>query len=452
MNEEVALAQQRSETSTLRDEEGDGLSLRRRTWLQIAIVTAVFGMICLFRILALGKELDRAGDAYSEANSIRAADAYLSEGFTSHHGLQRIVYGERFPDVGAIKDVRFFGGAIPEDRNSFVYTHYPPGPDYVIAVAALVTGLDNLALLRAVPAAVTALSLLVLMVTISRAFGRQIFGPLTGIVLIAAPLFCRYAVVMHLQAYTTAGLLLATAICVDAFWIAGVVGRRHLLLFALLGFLQGWMSFDYCFVAVFAAVPVWLLARSVKQISWSGLLQVVVVSGLAFSFAHLLHFLQVVGELGGIEGAIAELGGAAKYRAGIEPVANSEIAHQPYPSFVLSAIWSHLHLMFDGFKDASRRETFSFSMIGMLLAWVVVQLGAVRMIGRGYHLMALASAMMIGIAWSVAMPQHAKVHAAFTIRHFLLLYLAAWLSLVICVSGRTARPAMADGLVSGVGA
>lgn len=403
--------------------------------MQIILVAAVFAGICVYRIGRLGQELDRTADAYSEANSIRAADAYLSEGFTSHYGLQRIVYGERFPDVGAVQSDQFLDKVIPPDKNSFVYTHYPPGPDYIIAVTAMVSGLDDVSVLRITPVAFTLLALVALMVVVSRASEFRLAGPMTGVVLIAAPIFCRYAVVMHLQCYTTAAMLLAVAVAIHAFWIAGKLSWMHVSALALLGFFQGWLSFDYCFVATFFAVPVWLLARADgRSVTIRAMVIVVLVSGAAFTFAHGLHLLQVAGETGGIAPAMAELAGSARYRAGVQEMAHSEVPHRPYPAFVGDAVTGHLRLAFDGFKDASKRETFGFSMLAILLAVAVTQLGRPRFL----PLAAIVAAFVIGLAWCAAMPQHATVHGAFTVRHLLLAYVCAWLALALW-AGRSAE-------------
>lgn len=409
--------------------------------MQIILVAAVFAAICAMRINKLGPELDRTADAYSEANSIRAAEAFLAEGFTAHHGLQRIVYGKRFPDVGSAQSDRFEEKIIPADRNSFVYMHYPPGPDYIIALTALFTGLDNLSLLRTVPAIASLAAMVVLMATISRAMSFKMAGPLSGVVLIAAPIFCRYAVVMHVQCYTTAAMLLAVAVCIHAFWVAPRISRWHIAAMAALGFFQGWMSFDYAFVATLLAVPVWLLARGDnKPVTLRGLIAIIVVSGAAFTFAHALHLAQVAGELGGIGPALAELSGSATYRAGVREIASPEIPHQGYPAFAWSAISSHVHLLLDGFKDAARRETFGFSMVATLLAAALVHMRCtLRPSARAYHLLAIVASIVIALIWSVVMPQHATVHAAFTLRHFLLLYLVAWLSLILLLDAPLAR-------------
>src|ERR1039458_9850838 len=90
----------------------------------------------------IGNGLGQFTDSFSEANVIRAVDAYLHDGITSHYGLARSVYGHKFPGVGFVLSRIDARGQVPaEFRKGFpesaaapdewVYTHYPPGPEFV---------------------------------------------------------------------------------------------------------------------------------------------------------------------------------------------------------------------------------------------------------------------------------------------------------------------------------
>src|ERR1039458_5734750 len=64
-----------------------------------------FALLVLVQIAYLGwigNGLSQFTDSFSEANVIRAVDAYLHDGITSHHGLARSIYGNKFPGVGFV--------------------------------------------------------------------------------------------------------------------------------------------------------------------------------------------------------------------------------------------------------------------------------------------------------------------------------------------------------------
>jgi hypothetical protein len=122
---------------------------------------------------------------------------------------------------------------------------------------------------------------------------------------------------LHLEGYSYALVLLQLSALIQVLWRGGLRPWHFPALF-LAGFAQGWISFDIAFVVAFAAGPLWLMRRAEGTgASWAWLFWGVMIPGLSFTLAHVLHLLQVAGALGSLRAGLAELTGTATDRAGV---------------------------------------------------------------------------------------------------------------------------------------
>ena len=140
------------------------------------LILSQIGLLALF-----GNRVSRF-DGYDEADAIRSAEAYAKDGLTSHYGLPRILYGEKFPEVGAITDHLELDGTVkahhrigfPEsltDRQNWVYTHYPPGPNLFCGLLAKIFGHDRILLWRLAPITLALIAWVIFCRTLVGLFG-----------------------------------------------------------------------------------------------------------------------------------------------------------------------------------------------------------------------------------------------------------------------------------------
>jgi len=289
-----------------------------------------FAVLIFVQILYLdwmGNGLGKYSDGFSEANALRAAQAYLQDGLTSHHGLPRQLYGNKFPNDGVAIDhldadgkikLQFRQGFPPgqADPNNWVYTHYPPGPDYLDAMMGRFVGLQQIWVLRLFPLGLSLMASAVLFLTLARIFGAD-RAVVIAVACVILPMFNTHMPGLHYQGYSFALLLCQLSLLVWGLWGETKMRAWHLAVFFAFGFLQGWLSFDQFFVVCLAGWPLWLLRRTepdAPSIRW--LLLTIALPAIGFTLAHALHFLEVADELGGLNIALAEYRRTAGERSG----------------------------------------------------------------------------------------------------------------------------------------
>jgi len=144
--------------------------------------------------------------------------AYAKEGLTSHHGLPRSLFGGRFPDVGTITDhldenglvKRVFRKGFPENlatRDNWVYTHYPPGPNWLCGVMVRCFGIDHIQLYRLLPLAFGLLATAIFFRASAGAFGADRAAFIAGACAVL-PMFHCCMPGLHYEGYSFALLLL----------------------------------------------------------------------------------------------------------------------------------------------------------------------------------------------------------------------------------------------------
>jgi hypothetical protein len=246
-------------------------------------------------------------DAFSEANALRAVDGFRSQGLGHDAGLGNVLFGTRFPNEG-------FAGASAEDRARSVgpggvYTHYPPGPEYILYLDEALSGPDPIVRLRLLPLALCAASSVFFGLSIRRRFGPTSAWLLMIALLGVAPLHDADTS-LHFIGYGLALLLIEVAVAVGS--------KALYAAFFILGFCQGWLSFDYIFLTVLAPVAVEFSLPSIdpghiarRRVA----LGRCAMAAAGFVLAHIIHFAEVWAFYGSLNDALGDLHNSARYRA-----------------------------------------------------------------------------------------------------------------------------------------
>ncbi len=414
----------------------------------------------------LGNGLGPVSDGFDEANAIRSAEAFNKEGFTKHFGLARPNYGNRFPGAGGMA-MRAVNGKLmprgyegtPADYAEATYIHYPTGAEFFCGVLGAIFGLEHLWLLRLVPALMALAALVFFLKTLIRNYGIQV-AAVVACGLVTLPAFQCYFPGLSFESYSFSLLLLELSLLINLFRGAP---RPRTLVFAvlfLLGFLQGWLTFDQCFVVTFAAVPLWFMERAAeRRPSFKTLFFVVFLSGAGFTAAHLLHFYQVALELGSFKLAAQEFTQTAAARSGDEGqmtlpdlLKSPKLAFlhlsDPHPTYSQSLIAASYSYFRSFVHPLALQFSPQLPLLILVLSWMLLKRGidlpfaACRLAwpGRGSLVPALLAGVAVSSTWLFVMPAHTQGNHHFVVRHFLLFYLVA---LLILARSLSARPAQA---------
>ena len=393
---------------------------RRTTAWAVAVFLGVTLLIHVAYLARCGDGLSLTGDPYSEANALRAGERFAVEGFTVNRGLPDVTYGRRYPGVG-------ISGSSGTAENDTVYHGYPPGSDWLAGVSIRLFGVAHVGRFRLVPVALGMIAAAVFLGALMRTIGggRGLFVYLCCLL---APAFTNMTHGLYYHGYALSLLLLEASVLMAAFRRPGRLGAGPPAWLGLLGFLQGWLSFDYCFVVTFAAAPLALLATPAGEpLAWRKVLRLVVAAGLGFTLAHGLHFLQSVLYFGSVHGAVEEYAfRSAKVYGGavLEGMSRPEKYLHGLRMYLTAYLrWTSL------FSPAS------FVLGGATVAVFALTRGSVT-VGRRFRLDAVLSprprdagalglALAIGLCWLAAKPYHALNHLIFSGRHLFLFYFAS---------------------------
>ena len=426
-------------------------------------------IICVFLLLLLvqlgyllrvgnGLPPTGLGDTFSEADLIRSSGAYLQEGLTSHHGLPRILHGYQtlLPTNGIVCDHVDTNNLVPlkfrqgfpgsqADPNNWVYTHYPPGPNLLGGVSAHLFGLNHIWLWRLLPISLGFLTLMIFFRTLARAFGADRAGLIVAACVIL-PMVVLYLPALHFQGYSFELLLLQISLLIRIFWIHDGMRNWHGPVIFLLGFLQGWLSFDLFFVVTLLAWPLWLLRRAetvgppLRRLLW-----LMILPAAGFALAHVLHLLQVAAELGGLRIAIEEFRRTAGDRAGqpgtvilphtLQAFLGSKSANFGY--FGSLALGGYFYLREVLILGGLQFGPFLFLALMAALPVAVFRITRVAVVTRGKQrrmycslpwpgsrgiLPVLGAALLVSLLWWLVMPAHVVGNAHITVRHLFVLY------------------------------
>jgi hypothetical protein len=260
-------------------------------------------------------------------------------------------------------------------------------------------------------------------------------GLVVALAAFAVPLYSNMMLGLHYQGYALALLSIQLGGLLFLYGRGRPLAARDLVLAGGLGFVQGWLSFDYFFLVALAAVPIAVLFSDLRERrSRSRLLALVGVSAGGFAFAHALHFLQVVAYYGDFTPALDDLLSVARERA--DP---SRSAPEPPPAWA-SDPWMISSIFL--FVLGKRATYFGFSIGYALLAAIsglaLLQGSRLPLPGTGRRLCvgastrpawAIVAGVIVSCAWISVMSGHAHTHPHFIPRHLFL----AWLVLLLAL-------------------
>jgi hypothetical protein len=219
----------------------------------------------------------------------------------------------------------------------------------------------------------------------------------------------------------------------------------HWPIFFAFGFFQGWLSFDQFFVVCLIPLPFWLMRRAEgSRPSFRWLFWMCALPFAGFALAHILHFLQVAADLGGLRPAFEEFRRTAVESAGqsspvlpqtLQAVLGKNTSHLGYfGSFALGGYYYLRAVLL--FRSQYFGPFLFLALVAALLLTafrttrvLVITRGKRRQMdyslswpGPGGILPVLGAALLVSSAWWLVMPAHVADNAHITVRHLFVLY------------------------------
>jgi hypothetical protein len=400
----------------------------------IAVAVIVWLLLTqLFEIYHIRNGLSPTADPYSEANVIRAAEHYAKYGFLVDAGLAHIVYGDRFRNSGWTQDLYRF--PLP----SGVYTRYPPLPEIIAGMLEKIVGY-RIWVWRLVPV------LLGLAATVyAFAALRRVLDSLAAsgmiILLSIVPMVTSHMHGLHFEGYGHAAFLCELALLVRILFLDERPSRGAYMALFGLGFLQGWLSFEYVFVVSAAVVPLALVARAHgARVELRTVLLLLAVSGGGFVAAHLLHFLQVATFYGSISTALQDFSGRAMYRFAGE-------AQAPYLVQVAVNLVKYAVVIWFSPNNQHFGALLFIVTLLVILREMMSARGAsglrtgtrrgLAMLSDKRVVLPMVVSYAIAAIWLFVMPSHANIHTHIVPRVFFLPYFVVVLIFTLSVFQRT---------------
>jgi hypothetical protein len=355
----------------------------------------------------IGNAPSGIADAPSEFDALTSAMHYYKNGFLKHAGLPNRAGppGKPYDDPADI---------VPVD---YIYTHYPPGPNWLVGLAMKIFGPKQVPLYRIFPISFSIAGLLITYALLRSVVG----GILAAAALITVLHFPMTTQMMHglfFHPYALTLVLVQMSFLFNRLGTKSRLSWRSLLLLAGMSFIQGWMSFDWAFVAMLfplAVVSCWSSSGARRE-----MLKACIFSVMGFGFAHFLHFCQVWALAPTFDHAFKDLFGAAKFRIVGE---GDKIVPENATMRVLNQyIWTL-------FPSPSQGYYFSWLMplvsVALTLAVGTLQylksrdVSVPRLVAPG--LISVAMAILLSLLWVLVMKNHSleQGHWLFLPRHFI---------------------------------
>lgn len=363
----------------------------------------------------VGNAPSGAADAPSEFDALTSAMHYYKEGFLANAGL---------PDRGTPLHEAYDD---PEDvpAMKLIYTHYPPGPNWLVGVAMKVFGPKQVPLYRSFPIVFSIGGLLLAYGLLRSAVGC-VLASAAMVTIIQVPMTTRMMHGLFFHPYALTLAIVQMAFLFNRVMVASRLTPKALFFIGLMSFFQGWLSFDWAFVAMFyplAVIPCWIDAAK-RRLMFKAL----IFSVGGFGFAHFLHFLQVWMVSPHFEHAFNDLFGAAIFRfkgegAKTIPDGASRFLLQKY--------------LFELIPSADQATRFSWILpaAGVGIALVVALFASIRggLSGALRYIvpsvLSITAAFALSMAWIFVMKNHSmeQGHWMFLPRHFIIVVMSSLL-------------------------
>jgi hypothetical protein len=411
--------------------------IRQRIEVILFVLLCSFGtMHSLAVIRDMGNDLSDV-DPFSEANVLREVQNFREHGLMRDHGLGNVYHPDMYPGQGFTQGSDDANVSVTPEG---VYTHYPPGPEYLLYAASSIFGPEPVSRLRLLPITAGWIATLFLGFKVRRRFGIAV-GWLVMSAFLLAPATYDGFIGLQTQGYALALLMVEIGCAIGAL--------PSLAPFAIVGFLQGWLSFDYVFLVTF--VPLALEAVLPRmdpgyRPRWRLALMRAVLAGGGFTAALALHFLQVWAWWGTFDTALRDFAAAASHRAGMSEGTTG------YLTQALGNLKTYLyglhpfHLALSLPDSGSVQDWSMFRFLGLSLGpwWLLVTLGMIAWhrfnpkpglssSRLDWHFVC-AIGMLTSSLWFIVMVNHGGYHRHFIYRHLFFAFFVMVLFSAIKVS------------------
>lgn len=371
-----------------------------------------------------------------------SAKGYIEKGFFSNFGLPDYYYGfylEKItPEIKKIIDEIGYTGDLADSRsltiagkkygyNGPVYTHTPPGAHLLVGVFTKFCGIGNVRCLRLSSATFSLLAFAFFAVMLWFSF-----SPLRAAILVSSvaviPMTSYMMHTLHYFNYAFSLFLIQLGLLLYVFKKKIKFSKFNLTVLFFLGFIQGWISYEYFFLVCFSAFPLALFYYPLDQNEYKKQLFFAILCPLiGFLLAILLHFIQDALFFGSIYEAFTDFFDASAKRTN-------------YLS------WNNLVL---NYFFVIPKKTRFFNLDFALLLWGVIQLIWLKDIrvtlkkpviinikwsSSGCNYLVILSALFISIAWIAIFPSVAVFHYSYQPRLLFFFYFVCILTILECFS------------------
>ncbi len=244
-------------------------------------------------------------DESSELITISAAHNFAEKGFASNYGLPN--FSRNYYDLdrnnGNLIRVSSSETSKPDD----IYTHLPPGPWWIAGSFVKVCGNSTLSCPRILSTITSSLALLFFAIMIYSAF-----GPLKSTVLMffvaIIPMTRNMVYTLHYHNYAFSIFLIYLGFILYFFKKKREFKISTAIILFTLGFVQGWVAYEYIFLISLSSIPFALLYSQLdKKEDIKRLFFAILFPVIGFCLAIGLHFIQNSLYFGSIREAFRDL-------------------------------------------------------------------------------------------------------------------------------------------------
>jgi hypothetical protein len=366
----------------------------------------------------IGDGLSPTADPWTESDTVRAGEGYADRGFAANWGLPDLCYGERFSNAGTKNELRRqsietiqWVAANASDRptaDRLIYTHYPPGPHLILGLATMFIGRGHLAVFRVIPITAGLAAIVYLFFELVLSLGPLRAG-IAALIFAAVPMFTDMMHGLSYQGYSLAALLVEIGLSIRISRNRLITGVDAMLM-AALGFLQGYLGFDYLFLVALVPMVIGLTEGWVPLKFDQPLLRGSFLAVMGFALAHTLHFVQVALYFGSFREAMHDFIAIGTFRSMGTTYDNGVALPSRF-----RVLWDYLTV------HTALPMHFYVGIVWITLLGLLV-LAGLRLVQPSRvtapTFFAVAAALAICSMWVVLMPQYSAQHWHFIPRHY----------------------------------
>ena len=388
--------------------------------------------------LALSERIGNAHatDAGSEWAAVNSGMHYYKLGFLNYAGLPDLSYPSN----------KWYTDPNDEPSGKDVYTHYPPGPNWMAGIGIHLCGPNQFACYRRIPIVVGVLCLILSYLFVAGAVGAILAASFI-LVLLQVPMTVNMMHGLHYQGYAFSLFLLQMSLAWYALSTDALIRKRYLMALFFLSFLQGWLSFDYFFISTLFPVPIAYIC--ITRPTNRSLFKVTCASLIGFLCAMFMHVCQIAIYCAsgtrdaiwnfqlsslprGFSCALGDLAQSASYRS-------TGVVQAPVPNTAFfDAMYRYIVELAPSDSQAGQ--------VGVFIVGAALISSLALLVTRGFcggslrswlngarGIFSLILALVITLLWVVVMRNHALdgTHMTFIPRHFILVI---WVSGALVVS------------------